>query len=88
MTVAMIIAYLALLGYCAVLFALVNEMGHLRHEMARVKKAMSKWSDMHASRACQMEKDIEAAAQVALNAQNIAKNNERRLDRSVVYEHR
>lgn len=88
MTVAMIIAYLALLGYCAVLFALVNEMGHLRTEMARVKKAMSKWSDMHASRADQMEKDIEAAAQVALNAQNIAKNNERRLDRSVVYEHR
>lgn len=88
MTVAMIIAYLALLGYCAVLFALVNEMGHLRNEMARVKKAMSKWSGMHASRADQMEKDIEAAAQVALNAQNIAKNNERRLDRSVVYEHR
>ena len=49
---------------------------------------MSKWSNMHASRADQMEKDIEAAAQVALNAQNIAKNNERRLDRSVVYEHR
>ena len=88
MTLAMIIAYLALLGYCAVLFALVNEMGHLRNEMARVKKVMSKWSDMHASRADQMEKDIEAAAQVALNAQNIAKNNERRLDRSVVYEHR
>lgn len=88
MTVAMIIAYLALLGYLAVLFALVNEMGHLRNEMAMVKKAMNKWSDMHASRADQMEKDIEAAAQVALNAQNIAKNNERRLDRSVVYEHR
>ena len=88
MTVAMIIAYLALFGYCAVLFALVNEMGHLRNEMARVKKAMSKWSNTHTTRADQMEKDIEAAAQVALNAQNIAKNNERRLDRSVVYEHR
>lgn len=88
MTVAMIIAYLALLGYCAVLVELVNEMGHLRNEMAMVKKAMSKWGEIHASRANQMEKDIEAAAQVALNAQNIAKNNERRLDRSVVYEHR
>lgn len=85
---ALAIIYLAVICLLWFQIMLVNEMGHLRNEMAMVKKAMSKWSDMHASRADQMEKDIEAAAQVALNAQSIAKTNSKRLDRSVVYEHR
>lgn len=95
MTVAMIIAYLALLGYCAVLFALVNEIGHLRNEMEKrtekLRREVKSIRDSIVSiddRIEEIEQDIIATAQVAMNAQNIAKTNSKRLDRSVVYEHR
>ena len=85
---ALVIIYLAVICLLWFQIMLVNEMEKRAEKLKREVKSIRDSIVSIDDRIEEIEQDIIATAQVAMNAQNIAKTNSKRLDRSVVYEHR
>jgi hypothetical protein len=85
---ALAIIYLAVICLLWFQIMLVNEMEKRTEKLKREVKSIRDSIVSIDDRIEEIEQDIIATAQVAMNAQSIAKTNSKRLDRSVVYEHR
>lgn len=83
---ALVIIYLA--GMLWFQIMLVNEMEKRTEKLKREVESIRDSIVSIDNRIEEIEQDIIATKQIAMNAQSIAKTNSKRLDRSVVYEHR